>query len=416
MKDVAVIILAAGKGTRMCSELPKALHKIGSRPIIDYIINLISGLGIEKSIAVVGYKADLIKKHLGQKVDFVIQRQLLGTGDAVRQAKARLKSFKGHILILYGDTPLLTKETVKKLIDHHITTDASCTLLSANFKNPSGYGRILRNKDYQIVKIIEDSEASIYEKLIEEVNAGVACFKAVDLFKVLEEVKPQNKKKEYFLTDAIHLLSRQGKKIESILSEDSREILGINSCADLTLAGEIVRKRALDKLMSKGVTIVDPKTTFIDDTAEVGPDTVIYPFSIIEEKVKIGKNCAIGPFCRIRSGVSILDGAKIGNFVEITRSIIGKGSKIRHQSYIGDTIVGNKVNIGAGTVVANYDGKTKYETVIEDSAFIGCGTILVAPVKVGKKSVTGAGSVVTRGHNVPPGKTVVGVPAKVLKR
>lgn len=416
MKDVAVIILAAGKGTRMCSELPKVLHKIGSRPIIDYIINLTCALGVKKSIAVVGYKADLIKKHLGQKVSFVIQKQLLGTGDAVMQAKPGLKNFKGHILILYGDTPLLTKETIKKLIDHHINTDANCTLLTANFKNPSGYGRILRNKDYQIVKIIEDSEASIYEKLIEEVNAGVACFKAVDLFKVLEEVKPQNKKKEYFLTDAIHLLSQQGKKIESVITEDSREILGINSCADLTLAGEIVRNRVLDKLMSNGVTVVDPKTTFIDDTAEVGQDTIVYPFSIIEEKVKIGKNCAIGPFCRIRSAVTILDWAKIGNFVEITRSVIGKGSKIRHQSYIGDTIVGSNVNIGAGTVVANYDGKAKYETVIEDSAFIGCGTILVAPVKVGKKAVTGAGTVVLRKHNVPPGKVAVGIPAKILKR
>lgn len=416
MKDIVAVILAAGKGTRMHSDLPKALHRIAGRPIIDYITELISSLGIKRTIAVIGYKADLLKKHFAGRVEYVIQKQLLGTGDAITQTKPLLQDFKGHILILYGDTPLLTKDTLKKLINHHINTKASCTLLTANLKNPTGYGRILRNKNYHIVKIIEDTEASIYEKVIEEVNAGVACFKAPDLFKVLEEIKPHNKKKEYFLTDAVALLSRRNHKIESVIAQETQEILGINSRDDLAQAQEIVRNRTLEQLMLKGVTIIDPKTTFIDYTAEIGQDTRIHPFTIIEEKVKIGKGCEIGPFCHVRPEVIISDKVSIGNFVEITRSKIGKNVNIRHHSYIGDAIIGNDVNIGAGTTIANYDGKAKYETVIEDSAFIGCGTILVAPVKVGAGAVTGAGCVIPRRHNVPPGKVVVGVPAKILKK
>ena len=400
----------------MRSDLPKVLHKIGSRPVIDYITALITSLGIKRTVAVVGYKADLLKKYFGKKAKLVIQKQLLGTGDAVMRTRPWLDNFKGHVLILYGDTPLLTKETLKRLINHHINTKASCTLLTANLKNPTGYGRILRDKNYHIIKIIEDQEASIYEKVITEVNAGVICFRANDLFRVLKEIKPQNKKKEYFLTDTIELLLRQGQKVESVIAEDNQEILGINSRDDLTRAQEIVRRRSLYKFMLKGITIVDPNTTFIDDSVEIGQDSIIYPFTVIEEKVKIGKGCEIGPFSRIRSGVNILDKVKIGNFTEITRSKIGKGTNIRHQSYIGDTIVGDKVNIGAGTIIANYDGKTKHETIIEDSAFIGCGTILVAPVKVGKGAVTGAGCIVPRKHNIPAGKVVVGIPAKILKK
>jgi bifunctional UDP-N-acetylglucosamine pyrophosphorylase/glucosamine-1-phosphate N-acetyltransferase len=416
MKDIVAVILAAGKGTRMHSDLPKVLHRIGGRPIIDYITILIGLLGIKRTIAVVGYRADLLKKHLGKKAECVIQKELLGTGDAIAQTKPLLKDFKGHILILYGDTPLLTKDTLQKLISHHLNTKAGCTLLTANLKNPTGYGRVVRNKDYHIIKIVEDSEASVYEKVIEEVNAGVCCFSAPELFKVLEEVKPQNKKKEYFLTDAVELLLRRGQKVESVIAEDSYETLGINSREDLAQAQEIARNRILDKLMTGGVTIIDPKTTFIDYTVEIAQDTRIHPFTIIEENVKIGKGCEIGPFCHIRPEVTISDKTRIGNFTEITRSKIGKGVNIRHYSYTGDATIGDNVNIGAGTTVANYDGKNKYETIIEDSAFIGCGTILVAPVKIGAGAVTGAGSVIPGRHNVPPGKVVVGVPAKILKR
>lgn len=267
MKDIVAVILAAGEGTRMRSDLPKVLHKIGSRPIIDYITALIYSLGIKRTIAVVGYKADLLKKHFGKETTLVIQKQLLGTGDAVMRTKPWLGDFKGHVLILYGDTPLLSKETLKKLVSHHINTKASCTLLTANLKNPAGYGRILRNKNYHIIKVIEDQEASIYEKVITEVNAGAICFRANDLFRVLEEIEPQNKKKEYFLTDTIELLFRQGQKVESVITEDNQEILGINTRDDLAQADQIVRRRFLYKLMLKGVTIVDPNTTFIDDRA-----------------------------------------------------------------------------------------------------------------------------------------------------
>ncbi|MFA5388708.1 MAG: NTP transferase domain-containing protein [Candidatus Omnitrophota bacterium] len=415
MKNIAVIILAAGEGTRMKSSLPKVLHNICGKPMLGYLIDNVNSLGMSKIFVIIGHKAGLVKERVGG-IKCVKQDTLLGTGDAVSRARqALLKDNKiENVLILYGDTPLLTKDIVKRLIEKHVASSASATILTAQLKNPTGYGRVIRSSGNKIVKIVEELDASIYEKVVEEINVGVYCFNKKALFYGLEKIKPDNKKQEYYLTDTIGLLARSNMPVESVSTNDTEEFLGVNTRGELAKAEQVMRKRILAGIMDSGVTIVDPGNTYIEHEVEIGRDTVIYPYTFIENNVKIGTNCAIGPSARLRPGTVVENDVGIGNFAEIVRSRIGAGTKIRHQCYIGDTIIGKNVNIGAGTIVANYDGKEKHKTVIEDNAFIGTGTILIAPVKVGRGAVTGAGSVVTRNKNVPAGKTVAGVPARLL--
>ncbi|MEK6733171.1 MAG: DapH/DapD/GlmU-related protein, partial [Candidatus Omnitrophota bacterium] len=319
-------------------------------------------------------------------------------------------------LILYGDTPLLSQDIIQKLIEKHIETEASCTLLTAQLKNPTGYGRVIRSSGNKIVKIVEELDASIYEKVIEEINVGVYCFNKRALFYSLEKIQPENKKEEYYLTDTIEVLTKSNMLVESVTTGDTEEFLGVNTRSELAKAESVMRKRILAGIMDSGVTIVDPDNTYIEHGAKIGRDTVIYPYTFIENNVKIGPDCSIGPCARLRTGTVVANNVGIGNFAELVRSSVGENTKIRHQCYIGDTIIGKNVNIGAGTIVANYDGKEKHKTVIEDNAFIGTGTILVAPVKIGKGAVTGAGSVVTKNKNVPAGKTVIGIPARLLNK
>ena len=417
MKNIATVILAAGEGTRMKSSLPKVLHNICGKPMLEYLIDNVNSIGINKVLVIVGHKAELVKKQIGG-IKCIIQNELLGTGDAVSKARsALLKDSKiDNVLILYGDTPLLSQEIIKKLVEKHVSSNAGATLLTAQLKNPTGYGRVIRSSGGKIVKIVEELDASIYEKVIEEINVGVYCFSKRALFYGLEKVKPNNKKEEYYLTDTIEVLTKANILVESVITNDAEEFLGVNTRAELGKAELVMRKRIIDRIMDGGVTVIDPDNTYIEHGVEIKGDTVIYPYTFIENNVKIGSNCSIGPFARLRPGTVIEDRVGIGNFVEIARSAIGQETKIRHQCYIGDTVIGRNVNIGAGTIVANYDGKEKHKTVIEDNAFIGTGTILIAPVKIGKDAVTGAGSVVTRNKNVPAGKTVVGVPAKLLNK
>ncbi|MDP2921333.1 MAG: NTP transferase domain-containing protein [Candidatus Omnitrophota bacterium] len=417
MKNIASIILAAGEGTRMKSSLPKVLHNICGKPMLEYLIDNVNSLGIDKVIAIIGHKAGLVKERI-PGIRCVKQDELLGTGDAVSRARAAIvKDNKiDNVLVLYGDTPLLKKETIQRLIEKHVSSGAGCTLLTAQLKNPTGYGRIIRSSAAKIVKIVEELDASIYQKVVEEINVGVYCFNKRALFFGLEKIKPENKKEEYYLTDTIEVLAKANIQVESVTADDPEEFLGVNTRAELGKAELVMRKRILEEIMDKGVTVIDPNNTYVEQGVEIKKDTVIYPYTFIEKDVKIGSNCAIGPFARLRPGTVIGDSVGIGNFVEIVRSTIGSETKIRHQCYIGDTSIGKNVNIGAGTIVANYDGKEKHKTVIEDNAFIGTGTILIAPVKVGKGATTGAGSVVTRNKNVPAGKIVVGIPARVLNK
>ena len=417
MKDIATIILAAGEGTRMKSSLPKVLHNICGKPMLEYLIGNVNSIGIDKVFVIVGHKAGLVKEKICG-IKCIRQSELLGTGDAVARARsALLKDNKiNHVLILYGDTPLLSQGIIKGLIEKHVSSNAGATLLTAQLKNPTGYGRVIRSPSNKIVKIVEELDASIYEKVIEEINVGVYCFNKRALFYGLEKVRPDNKKEEYYLTDTIEVLTKSNILVESVTTNDPDEFLGINTRAELGKAELVMRKRILTRIMDSGVTVIDPDNTYIENEVEIKKDTIIYPYTFIENNVKIGSNCSIGPFARLRPGTVIGDKVGIGNFVEIVRSSIGQETKIRHQCYIGDTVIGKNVNIGAGTIVANYDGSQKHKTVIEDNAFIGTGTILIAPVKVGKGAITGAGSVVTRNKNVPAGKTVVGIPARLLNK
>lgn len=418
MGDLISIILAAGKGTRMRSDLPKVLHKICGRPMLDYVVGTAGSLGMKRIIVVVGHKAEMVERYLDSGLESVRQKVLLGTADAVLKARTRLKNSKRNddILILYGDTPLLSTRTLKRLILRHKRDRASCTLLTAILNGPSDYGRILRDGKGRILRIVERIDASSGQRAIREVNVGAYCFRAKDLFDSLRMVRPQNLKGEYYLTDVISILSKRGLRVSSVTTKDSDEILGINSREDLARARSVIRCRTLTRLMSNGVTILDPPTTYIEEDARIGKDTVIYPLTIIEGDVRIGRNCEVGPLCRIRSGTRLKDNVKIGNFVEVVRSNIGQGSRAKHHTYLGDAVVGEDVNIGAGTIVANYDGRSKSKTHISSGAFIGSGTILIAPVKVGKGAVTGAGCVVTKGKDVPANTVVVGVPARALRK
>ena len=418
MKNIATIILAAGEGTRMKSSLPKVLHSICGKPMAQYLIDNVNSIGMEKIYIIIGHKASLVKERLGPGIKCIIQDELLGTGDAVSKARSAIvKDAKiDNVLILYGDTPLLSQNIIKKLIEKHIETEAGCTILTAQLKNPTGYGRVIRSSGNKIVKIVEELDASIYEKVVEEINVGVYCFNKRALFYSLEKIQPENKKEEYYLTDTIEILTKSNMLVESVTTSDTEEFLGVNTRAELAKAESVMRKRILTGIMDSGVTIIDPDNTYIEHGAKIGRDTVIYPYTFIENNVKIGPDCSIGPCARLRTGTVVANNVGIGNFAELVRSYVGENTKIRHQCYIGDTIIGKNVNIGAGTIVANYDGKEKHKTIIEDNAFIGTGTILVAPVKIGKGAVTGAGSVVTKNKNVPAGKTVIGIPARLLNK
>jgi len=419
-KDLAVIILAAGKGVRMKSKVvPKVLHLIAGRPMLGYVIDLARSLKPKFEICVLGHKSELvrdfIKKHK-DTVRIVIQKRLLGSADAVKQVRSILRNFKGTVLVLYADTPLLNVQTVKRLIRHHQRTNAEATLLVANLDKPTGYGRIIRDNSHNISRIVEEIQANDYEKDIKEINTGIACYNRERLFWALNRVKLNSLKKEYYLTDVIQILSKQRALIEFLRLEDPLEATGINKQADLSQAEKAMQQRLLNALINKGVRIIDPESTRVCWDTQIEMGTIVFPFTVIESNVKIGKDCRIGPFCHLREGVVMQDNSKVGNFVEVVRSKISRGAVARHFCYLGDSRIGKKVNIGAGTVTANFDGKKKSVTIIEDKAFIGSDTVLVAPVKVGSHARTGAGSVVTKRKDVAPNTTVVGVPAKPLRK
>ena len=432
MENTAVVIMAGGKGKRMKSNLPKVLHKIAGKPILNYIIETINKLKLKKRIIITGYQGDKIRELIGSNIEYAEQSEQLGTAHAVLQSKKLLEFYNGNILILSGDVPFLTVNTLKRFLKYHRENNYTCSLLSAILENPQGYGRIIRNKNGEIREIVEQAELNEKENEINEVNAGIYCFERNLLFRILEKITPNNRQNEYYLTDAIKILLDEGVKIGNVLLEDYSEMLGINSRADLAKASRKVNQKILHQLMFEGVTIVDPASTFIEDGVQINQDTTIYPFTIIEKKSKIGQNCIIGPYSHIinakignrvkiwssvieeseieddvkigpyshlRPGTMVRKKAKIGNFVEVKKSIIGEGSKASHLTYLGDAKLGKNVNIGAGTITCNYDGEKKNTTIIEDGAFVGSNNALVAPVKLGKASYTGAGSTITR--NIP---------------
>jgi len=415
MRTLQAMILAAGAGTRMKSHLPKVLHTICGRPMIAYALDIAASAGVKQPIVILGHGAELVKPLLPKEVKVVIQAKQLGTGDAVLSAKRALTGTMGDVLILYADTPLLRRTTVQKLIESHFKTGATCTLLSAHLADPSGYGRIARNETGQVVGIVEEAEANAVQRAIREINVGPIVCKLQVLLDVLAVVQPSATKKERYLTNIIsHIARQEGAKITVTRVEEISEALGINSRTELARAIGVIRQRIVEAHLHNGVTIEDPQTTCIDHGVSIGMDTIVHPCTVIETGVSIGKRCSIGPFARLRSGVSIADETRIGNFAELVRTKVGTRVRINHMSYLGDTMVEDDVNIGAGTITANYDGTNKHPTHIGKGAFIGADTVLIAPVKVGPGAVTGAGSVVPKAHDVPAKGVVVGVPARPL--
>lgn len=399
----------------MKSKVPKVLHEILGKPIIEYVLEALDDAGIKDVVTVAGFGSDLLAERV-QGTKIVIQKELLGSGDAVRTARKALGGYTGDVLVICGDTPLVRGESIRALVAKHKTSGAAATLMTARVKDPTNYGRIVRDADGRIVKIVEELEAELYEKVIDEVNVGTYCFRAPELFRALGGLTADNAKKEFYVTDVIGNFRHGGLPVESVVLADPAEMIGINTRVHLADATAIMKRRILEGLMLAGVTVEDPASTTVYPGARIGADTVLYPNTYIQSDVTIGRNCRIGPFARLRPGVRIGNNVEVGNFVELTRTVIGDNTKVKHHTYLGDATVGAQVNIGAGTITANYDGVRKNPTVIEDRAFIGVGAVLIAPVRVGRGAVVGAGCVVPKKHHVPKGATVVGVPARVMQR
>lgn len=453
MRNLVSIILAAGEGTRMKSTLPKVLHQICGQPMLVYVLKAVLKAGCRKNYLVLGHKGEKVIEVLRnflplrkRGIEFVKQTKLLGSGHAVLQVKKNLRDYRGHVLVVYSDLPLLSGRTLNRLIQTHYKQDNSLTILGTTLENPSGYGRIIENSNGKGIKIVEERDATPKERRINRVNVGVYCFRAEDLFKAVDKIKPDNRKREYYLTDAVEILGEMGKRVGMVITKDSREVEGVNNRKQLVNIQKYVNMKNLERLLLMGVTIVDPSSTFIDSTVKIGRDTIIYPGSTILGKTRIGENCKLGPYafiqnCQIENGVevraSFIYGAKIaerakvgpfshirpgtfvgeearvGNFCEVKKSRIGRGTKVSHLSYIGDAFLGKGINIGAGTITCNFDGVRKNITRIGNGTFVGSDAKFIAPVKIGKGAVIGAGSTIT--EDVPAGKLAIARARQVIK-
>lgn len=409
------VVLAAGRGERMKSDLPKVAHEILGTPVVKYVLKALREAGVEDICAVVGHGADTVKNICGDQVTYVTQSEQRGTGHAVLQCRDAFKGYAGPLLVLNGDNPLISALTIRTIADALTRLNADAVLVTAILDDPSGYGRVVRDETGKVTRIIEDADAKM-EKMINEVNAGAYCFRAPEIFETLSRIEPNNAKNEYYLTDAVALLLQSGKRVEACRVSNPAEAFGVNRRRDLVMISNYLRWQVLERHMDNGVTIVDPSTTYIEPEAVIGPDTVIFPYVVIRNGVVVGRKCEIGPFTHLRSGTYLEDGVQIGNFVEVKNSRIGSNSRAKHLTYLGDAVLGRNVNIGAGTITANFDGKQKHRTVIQDGAQTGSNTVLVAPVTLGKNSKTGAGSVVTKNTTVADDDVVVGVPARSLKK
>jgi len=443
MQQLTAVILAAGEGKRMRSRQPKVLHHLCGRPLIGYTLRTAQAVA-DCIVVVVGPDATGVRTVAGEHVTIVEQRERRGTGHAVLQARGVCAG--DTIVVLPGDTPLLTCDTLAALAAKHRASGAAATVLTAELEHPYGYGRILREGG-RVTGIVEERDATEDQKRIREVNTSVYCFDAERLWRSLAEIRPDNEQGEYYLTDTIGILARTGGRIETHGVEDPTEALGINDRKQLASVAAIQRRRILDALMEAGVTILDPASTYVEDTVAIGPDTTIYPNVVLEGATTIGRECVIasgchlsasrigervkirpycvlseatvedeaelGPFCHLRPLAHVGAKARVGNFVEVKKARIGRGSKAPHLSYIGDATVGDNVNIGAGTITCNYDGRAKHETRIGDRAFVGTNSTLVAPLVIGEGAYVGGGSTIT--EDVPAGALAVGRARQVVK-
>ncbi len=401
-KEIRAVILGAGKGTRMKSSKPKVLHEIFSKPLLGWVIDAISKIQFDvQSIVVIGFQAGYVEEYLNKNYMYAktaFQKQQLGTGHAVAQAAPLLHDFNGDVIVICGDIPLITTNTLRELVHYHQRNDSDVTLMTAHLDDPSGYGRIIRDKADGIVKIIEDRDALDHIKEIQEVNTGIYCFKWESVKNAFSELDNNNSQEEYYLTDIIKWAKTRSLRVLGYEISDSSEIYGINSRQNLAHATKILKNRYLDELMSNGVTIVDPDTTYISPETTIEKDTIIYPNTYIEGKNIIARNCKIGPMTHIRGNCAVGEGSKIGNFVELKNARIAKNTRICHLSYIGDAQIGSNVNIGAGTVFANYNSitKEKRQSSLADGVSIGSNSVIVAPVEIQKDAFVAALSCVTK--------------------
>lgn len=399
MAERVAILLAAGVSSRMNTQLPKVLHEVTGRPMLAYVLDACRSVGVDKIYVVVGFGADQVKERFnddGSDIVWVEQPQQLGTADAVMCCKEHLRDFTGQTLVLCGDGPLIRAKTLRTLIDKHEAEQSAATLATAVLEDPSGYGRIIRDAYGNIQGIVEDSDCTPAQRALREVNPSYYLFNNQVLLKALERVKPDNVKQEYYLTDALSVIIGTGHKVVAITAVRPEEAMGVNSRAQLSVASKIMQHRIQQELMENGVTIVDPDNTWIDARAQIGQDTVIEPFVYIHGEVKIGGACRIGPFAFLRHGTVIGDDVVLGVFTEVKNASLADGVRARHHSYLGDAAIGRDVNIGAGSITANFDGEKVNQTTVGDKCDIGSGAVLIAPLILKAGARVGAGMVVSQ--------------------
>lgn len=424
-RPCAAVILAAGKSTRMKSRTPKPLHPVCGLPLTRHVADACARAGVSRRVVVVGYQADAVRDGLGDDLEYAVQVEQRGSGHAAQAAMESLAGFDGDVLVLAGDVPLLTHETLAALMDCHRATNAAATLLTAFLDDPTGYGRIVRKEDGSVARIVEHRDASPEERAIKEWNPSIYCFQAAALRSALPRIQPNNVQGELYLTDAIGILAADGARIEAMPVKDSREVLGVNTRVELARVASVLRQRILEDLMLSGVTVEDPASTYVDAGVSVGQDTVLHPQTYLLGRTKVGAECTIGPmtrvvdctvgdrvqilasnlteseigdrvrigpFAHLRPGCKVASGVKIGDYVELKNAVLHQGVSVGHLAYIGDAEVGSQTNIGAGVVTCNYDGVRKHRTVIGAGAFVGSHVTLVAPITVGDGAFIAAGS------------------------
>ena len=396
------VILAAGKGTRMKSEQPKVLHTIFDKTLVGYVIEAVNDTGLaDENFVIVGHQAEKVEEYVHanyKNARCVLQSPQLGTGHAVSMVLPYLKEFKGEVIILCGDTPLITSDTIKEFVDYHRSQKSDLTVMSAIFENPTNYGRIIRNSSGKVDSIVEEKDANQAQKEVKEINAGIYCLDWEKVKPAFSELKSDNAQGEYYLTDIIKWANKQGFNVNAYTLKDNEEIFGINSKAHLAEATKMLNAKIVKKHLDNGVQIIDPASTWISPETKIGADTIIYPSCYLNGKNIIGKNCKIGPFAHLRGGVVLEDYVKIGNFVEVKKATIKSHTNACHLTYLGDSEIGSNVNIGAGTITANYNplSKEKCKTVIKDNVKIGSNSVLVAPVTIEEGANVGALSVITK--------------------
>lgn len=443
--SLKTLILAAGKGTRMKSDLPKVLHRVNGVPMVKKIIEVLNKLNPQENILILGHEKEMILDTLGD-VQYVVQEEQLGTGHAIMMAEEKLKNYDGDIMVVCGDTPLLTAETLQKMHEKHRISGAATTILTSVVENPYGYGRIVKKNDL-VKAIVEEKEAGEEEKKIREINAGVYCFDSKKLFEALGKIEKHVEKNEYYLTDVIGVHVKEDEKVETYILENNEEVLGVNSKVQLAEAEKVLRNRKNIELMENGVVLIDPQNVYIEDSVEIGADTVIYPGALLQGETVVGKNCeitgntrildskignnviiqssvikesvlesgvTIGPFAHVRPKTHLKENVHLGNFVEVKKSVLEPGVKAGHLTYLGDAEIGENTNIGAGTITCNYDGKNKHKTKVGRDVFIGSDSMLVAPLEIGDRALTGAGSVITK--NIPSNALGVSRSKQMIKK